>query len=165
MVLFVTIAVCDHANHTLKFVQWIIVRVFVCSTHKWVVSKVFFVTSFGLESGNISVSLLVLDMLSYLNAIQFLICVLFLLGQDILSTCNNISNGLLLRKVDFSPPPLFLRLSRTQHVSQSATGTWLVQSLYSWMSVIHWFVMGVWICFAQMWPKETTAISVFQKSN
>ena len=89
-----------------KFVQWIIVRVFVCSTHKWVVSKVFFVTSFGLELGNISVSLLVLDLSSYVNAIQFFLCA-FLVGQATMSTCSNISNGLLVRRVDYSPPCCF----------------------------------------------------------
>ena len=74
-------------------------------TH-WVVSKVFLVTSFGLESGNISVSLLVLDLSSYVNAIQFFLCA-FLVGQATMSTCSNISNGLLVRRVDYSPPCCF----------------------------------------------------------
>ena len=41
----------------------------------------FFVTSFGFESGKISVNLLVLDLPSY-DSFQFLVCAHVLLGQD-----------------------------------------------------------------------------------
>ena len=42
----------------------------------------FFVTSFGFESGKISVHLLVLDLPSYMNSFQFLVCAHVLLRQD-----------------------------------------------------------------------------------
>ena len=61
----------------------------------------FFVTSFGVESGKISVSLLVLDLPSYMNSFQFLVCAHVLLGQDtphVISQMNTSAKGKL-----FSP--------------------------------------------------------------
>ena len=42
----------------------------------------FFVKTFGFESRKISVHLLVLDLPSYMNSFQFLVCAHVLLGQD-----------------------------------------------------------------------------------
>ena len=123
----------------------------------WIVSEVFFVTLFGFESGKISVHLLVLDLPSYMNSFQFLVCAHVLLRQD--NAPHVISQMDTCAKVRFSLLLLFLRLSRKQHVSQSAT-----RLLYSWMSLYHLCVMAVWICFAPMWPKETASTSVFHKS-
>ena len=87
--------------------------------------KVFFVTSFGFESRKISVNLLVLDIPSYANSIQSLVCAHCLLGQDTTHVISQMDTGTCEKDRLFSPL-LFLRRSRKQHVSQSATGTWLV---------------------------------------
>ena len=105
------IAVYDPGNYFLRTVAGNRV-VLVCSTitHAWVVSKVFFVTSFGVESRKISVYLLVLDLPSYMNSFQFLVCVHVLLAQD---TTHAISQmGTCEKDRLFSPPLLLLRLSR-----------------------------------------------------
>jgi len=145
--------VCDLDNYLLKIVEGnrvLLLRR--CSYNAWIISKVFFVISFGLGSGKTSVNVF-LDLSSCANSIQ-----LIGIFWDTMSACN-ISNGIpvFVRKIDFSLPLLFLRLSRNQHVSQSAT--WL---LYSWMSLYHLFVTAVWICFEPIWPKESATIYVFQ---
>ena len=79
----------------------------------WIVSEVFFVTLFGFESGKISVHLLVLDLPSYMNSFQFLVCAHVLLGQD---TPHVISQmGTCEKDRLFSPPCCFCdyRVSNT----------------------------------------------------
>jgi len=109
--------VYDPDNNVLKIVEGnrvLLLRR--CRYNALIASKVFFVTSFGLGSGKTSVNVF-LDLSSCANSI-----LLIGIFWDTMSACN-ISNGVpvLVRKTDFSLPLLFLRVSRNQHVSQSAT--------------------------------------------
>ena len=121
----------------------------------WIASKVFFVTSFGFESGKISVHLLVLDLPSHVNSFQFLVCAHVLLRQD--NAPHVISQMDTCAKVRLFSPPCCFCDYRVRNMFRSLLP---IHDFYSWMSVIHLFV----IAERSKDACETTAVYAFQKS-